>query len=214
MDVNYDTLFDRKAREEIQAFYDTRDRWQAILDYRALAAGIGHVRNLFYGDSITEAWPLNEFFPNVPLLNRGIGGDNINGLYLRLDNDVFAYAPEKVFMLIGINGIEQKKTWILERVCAVASLIRERGSKVYLSSILPLRSPDAWDRFQYQDKIVEVNAELKAWSDTNIDGFLDYHARLKDDDGQLKAEYACPDGTHLTFSAYRVMADVVRPYLD
>lgn len=214
MDVDYGALFDRKSREDIQAFYDTRDRWKEILNYRTLSSGVGHVRNLFYGDSITEVWPLHEFFPNVPLLNRGIGGDNICGLYLRLDEDVFAYAPEKVFLMIGINGIEQKKQLILDRTRAVASLIRERGSKVYLGSILPLREPDAWDRFQYQEKIVEINAEQEEWSKGNLDGFIDYHSLLKDEDGQLRAEFAKPDGTHLTFAAYKVLAETVRPYLD
>lgn len=213
MDGRYEFLFDPKSLDDIQAFYDTRDRWKEILDYRTLTAAVGHVKNLFYGDSITDAWPLREFFPNSSILNRGIGGDNVCGLYKRLEADVYPYTPEKVFILVGINGIEQDKQLIYDRVRAVASLIRERGSRVYLGSILPLRSPDAWDRFQYQDKIVEINAEQKAWSEANLDGFLDYHSRLKDDAGQLAAEYARPDGTHLTFAAYRVMADMVRPFL-
>jgi len=109
MSGKYDALFDPESLRAIQEFYDTRERWQEILAYRKLADRIGHVRNLFYGDSITEAWPLHEHFPNHSLLNRGIGGDNVCGLYLRLAEDVFAYTPEKVFILIGINGIELPK---------------------------------------------------------------------------------------------------------
>ena len=99
MSGKYDALFDPESLRAIQEFYDTRERWQEILAYRKLADRIGHVRNLFYGDSITEAWPLHEHFPNHSLLNRGIGGDNVCGLYLRLAEDVFAYTPEKVFIL-------------------------------------------------------------------------------------------------------------------
>ncbi|MBS1368842.1 MAG: hypothetical protein HPZ91_02695 [Lentisphaeria bacterium] len=213
MNGKYDALFDPESLRAIQEFFDTRERWQAILEYRQLTAEAGHVKNMFYGDSITDGWPLHEFFPNTSLLNRGIGGDNINGLYLRLDADVFPYTPEKVFILVGINGIEWPKQQILDKTRAVASMIRERGSRVYLGSILPLREPDEWDRFRYQEKIVEINAEQKAWSERNLDGYLDYHTPLKDASGQLAAEYARPDGTHLTFAAYRVMADVVRPHL-
>ena len=126
MSGKYDALFDPESLRAIQEFYDTRERWQEILAYRKLADRIGHVRNLFYGDSITEAWPLHEHFPNHSLLNRGIGGDNVCGLYLRLAEDVFAYTPEKVFILIGINGIELPKQLILDRTRAVAELIRER----------------------------------------------------------------------------------------
>lgn len=209
----YDALFDQESLREIQEFFDTRDRWRDILEYRQLSAEVGHVKNLFYGDSITDIWPLHEFFPNHSVLNRGIGGDNVNGLYLRLDGDVYPYTPEKVFLLIGINGIEWPKQTILDKTRAVASMIREHGSKVYLGSILPLRSPDAWDRFQFQEKIVEINEEQREWSLRNLDGFLDYHSRVKDAAGQLAAEFARPDGTHLTFAAYRVMAEVVRPHL-
>ena len=132
---------------------------------------------------------------------------------MRLRKSVFAYTPEKVFILIGINGIELPKQLILDRTRAVAELIRERGSRVYLGSILPLREPDGWDRFRYQDKIVEINAEQKAWSERNLDGFIDYHSLLKDETGQLAAEFARPDGTHVMPGAYRVMADAVRPFL-
>jgi len=213
MSGNCEALFDRKSLDDIQAFFDTWERWKTILEYRTLAASVGHVRNLFYGDSITEMWPLHEFFPGASILNRGIGGDNVCGLYMRRKEDVFPYTPDRVFLLIGINGIEQDRQLILDRTRAVASLIRERGSRVWLGSILPLRSPDTWNRFRFQDKIVEINAEQKAWSEANLDGFIDYHSRLKDDAGQLAAEYARPDGTHLTFAAYRVMADLVRPLL-
>ena len=213
MDARYDALFDRESLREIQEFFDTRDRWREILEYRQLAAEVDHVKNLFYGDSITELWPLHEFFPNQSVLNRGIGGDNVNGLYLRLDADVYPYTPEKVFLHIGINGIEWPKQTILDKTRAVASMIREHGSKVYLGSILPLRSPDAWDRFQYQSKIAEINAEQAEWSCRNLAGFLDFHALLRDADGQLGAAYARPDGTHLTFEAYCRMSELVRPLL-
>ena len=80
-------------------------------------------------------------------------------------------------------------------------------------SILPLRYPDAWDRFQYQSKIVEINAEQAEWSCRNLAGFLDFHALLRDADGQLGAAYARPDGTHLTFEAYCRMSELVQPLL-
>ena len=78
MKENFDSLFDPAIIRDTIAFYETRDRWQEILNYRKLTAETGHVDNLFYGDSITDIWPLHEFFPNHSLLNRGIGGDNVH----------------------------------------------------------------------------------------------------------------------------------------
>ena len=189
MKENFDSLFDPAIIRDTIAFYETRDRWQEILNYRKLTAETGHVDNLFYGDSITDIWPLHEFFPNHSLLNRGIGGDNVHGLYYRLHDDVYPYTPKRVFILIGINGIEQEKQLIIDRTRAVAQLIKERGSEVW------------------------INAEQAEWSRANLDGYLDYHSLLKDAEGQLAAEYARPDGTHLTFEAYRKMSALVRPLL-
>ncbi|OGV40010.1 MAG: hypothetical protein A2X48_21105 [Lentisphaerae bacterium GWF2_49_21] len=206
-------LFEPAKIASIRAFYETRDRWREIQNYRTLRPQVGHVKNIFYGDSITNAWPLGEFFPNHSLLNRGIGGDNVYGLYDRLNEDIFPYQPQKVFMMIGINGIEEDESGIVAHIQALAGMMKEKGIQVYLSSILPLRNPDNWNRFQYQDKIVSINSTLKEWSKDNAAGFLDYHSRIKDGTGQLAAECAQHDGTHVTFEAYRRMSEVVAPYL-
>ena len=204
-------LFSEQDRDAIYAFFETRERWHDIVRWRTLEHG--PVDTIFYGDSIFEIWPTAEAFPELSHLNRGIGGDNINGLYFRLDEDIFPNSPRRVVINIGINGIEREFNDSVNRLKYVAGLMRERGIEVWLNSIAPLRSPDAWNRFQYQDKIVEINEEQREWSLRNLDGFLDYHSRVKDASGQLAAEFARPDGTHLTFAAYRVLSDVVRPYL-
>ena len=206
-------LFTQEKLEAIRNFYATRDRWTEIKNYRTIQEQVGKVKNIFYGDSITKMWPLHEFFPNHSILNRGLGGDNVYGLYDRMEGDVFPYQPERVFMMIGINGIEEDKAQIIACIQALTGMMSEKGIAVYLCSILPLRYPDNWDRFQYQDKIVEINADLSAWAADNAAGFLDYHSVVKDETGQLAAECATADGTHITFEAYRRLAKVVEPYL-
>jgi lysophospholipase L1-like esterase len=206
-------MFEKDKIESIRAFYETRDRWIEIKNYRTLQADIGSVRSIFFGDSITNAWPLAEFFPGKSILNRGIGGDNVYGLYDRLGADVLSYVPKSVFMMIGINGIDEEEKRIVDHIEALAEMMMDKGISVYLSSILPLRSPDKWDRFQYQEKIVSINSRLSVWANSHAAGFLDYHTALKDDTGQLAAECAQPDGTHVTFEAYRRMARIVKPYI-
>ena len=75
--------------------------------------------------------------------------------------------------------------------------------------MLPLRHGDKWDRFQYQTKIVELNAALKAMAEAEYAGFIDYHAAVRDAAGELAEPYAKPDGTHITFAGYRVLAQVL-----
>lgn len=148
-------LFTDRDREEIYAFFQTRDRWRDIVRWRTLEHG--PVDTVFYGDSIFELWPTAEAFPELSHLNRGIGGDNINGLYFRLDEDIFPNSPRQVVINIGINGIERDFNDSIARLKFVAELMREHGIRVWCNSIAPLRAPDAWDRFQYQEKIVALN---------------------------------------------------------
>ena len=207
-------MFEQEATDNILRFYSTYPRYAEIEQFRTLRTSVNTVKNVFYGDSITAVWPLHEFFPNHSLLNRGIGGDNIYGLRLRLVDDVLPYRPARVFMLIGINGIEEPEDRIVAHILAVADLLRQQHIEVGLSSILPLRAPEDWNRFQYQDKIVRINAALRdAAARTEGYFFLDYHAAVRDESGQLAAECAGPDGTHVTFEAYCRMAEVVRPHL-
>jgi lysophospholipase L1-like esterase len=207
-------MFEQEHADAIVKFYSTYPRYAEIERFRTLRTSVKTVRNIFYGDSITAAWPLHEFFPNHSILNRGIGGDNVYGLRLRLAEDVLPYGPTRVFMLVGINGIQESEERVVAHILAVADLLRQQKIEVGLSSVLPLRAPDNWNRFQYQDKIVRVNAALRdAAAKTDGCFFLDYHAAVRDESGQLAVECATADGTHVTFEAYCRMAEVVRPHL-
>ncbi len=200
-------LFTEQDKENIFSFLDSWPRYLEILNYRKIEAQ--KVKTVFFGDSITDNFPLKEFFPNASLLNRGIGGDNVNGLYFRMEDDVLPYQPEQVVMMIGINGIEMDFELIIRKITAVADLMASRNIRVYLCSILPLRSPDEWNRFQYQDKIVQINRELKRIAAEKFAGFIDYHSVMKDEKGELHRDFALPDGTHLTFAGYQQMAKVL-----
>ena len=64
MEVN--SLFTERDRDEIYAFFHTRDRWRDIVRYRTLEHG--PVDTIFYGDSIFELWPTAEAFPELRII--------------------------------------------------------------------------------------------------------------------------------------------------
>ncbi len=65
-------LFTEEDKKNIYSFLDSWPRHMAVVNYRKIRPQ--RVKTVFYGDSITDNFPLNEFFPNASLLNRGIGG--------------------------------------------------------------------------------------------------------------------------------------------
>ena len=204
-------IFNQEVIDTTLEFYETRERWHQILEFRKIRDQFTGIDNLFFGDSIIEGGLLHEFFPGHGILNRGIGGDNADGLYYRLQDDVLGYSPKQVFISIGINRIEDPDSTV--KIQELARIIQEHGIKVVICSILPLRYPDQWDRFKFQDKIVSNNLKLKQWAKNNSADFIDYHPAMKDDSGQLAAEYAREDGTHLTFAGYCRMSEVLSPSL-
>ncbi len=208
--------FQTNAEQEriISEFYKTSPRWQDIARYRSIREEVGRVKNLFYGDSITSVWPLHEFFPNHSVLGRGIGSDNIYGLRLRLDEDVFPYKPERVFILVGINGIEWDSKLIADNLTALGEMVAAHGAKPFLSSVLPLRrTPNCDARIKFQGKIVEINKTLEENASKNGFGFLDYHASLRDESGEIAEDCVNPDGLHPNFNGYRRMSALVRSHL-
>ena len=67
-----------------------------------------HANNVdvvFLGDSLTEGYDVQSYYPNYNVLNRGIGGDTTVGVEKRLDVSVFDANPKITAMLIGANNM-------------------------------------------------------------------------------------------------------------
>ena len=91
------------------------------------------------GDSITDWYPVEEFFDDLPVVNSGIAGYHTIDILNNLKEMVWIYNPTKVFILIGTNdigaGVEKK-----EVVSNIKKIIKEiknlrPQAKIYLQSI-------------------------------------------------------------------------------
>src|SRR5580704_6898116 len=65
----------------------------------------GEDRAVFFGDSITDIWHLDEYFPGKPYVNRGIGGQTTPQMLVRFRQDVINLQPKVVIILAGTNDI-------------------------------------------------------------------------------------------------------------
>ena len=205
-------LFPEEDCRRITEWYPTFELVAVKLHFRQLPPQ--KVKTVFYGDSITSGFQFHEFFSGLSFKNRGYSGDSLTGLYARLDEDLFPFEPEQAVIMAGINGIQEDNDRMLAKYEAIGDEITARGIKVYYCSILPLRHGDTWNRFQYQDKIRELNARLQELAERKYAGFIDYHSALQDDAGELAEAYAKPDGTHITFDGYCVMAEILRSKVE
>lgn len=99
---------------------------------------------VFFGDSLTEIYPLEESYSELPLkYNCGIGGATSKLLLNMLDEGVIKYQPKLVVLMVGINDLGNtvmlSPREIAVNIARVIDVIRGNcpDAKVLLWSTLP-----------------------------------------------------------------------------
>jgi lysophospholipase L1-like esterase len=184
----------------------------------------GENRVVFFGDSITDIWHLDEYFPGKPYINRGIGGQTTAQMLVRFRQDVIDLHPKVVIILAGTNDIAgntgpMRLEDIEDDYSSLADLARANEIKLIYSSVLPVhnytdRSKDFfWQRST--GKILVLNAWLKSYCAhaAHACTYLDYFSAVVDDKGLLKKELA-DDGLHPNAAGYKIMAPMAEAAIE
>ena len=174
----------------------------------------GENRVVFFGDSITDMWSLEDYFPGKPYLNRGIGGQTTPQMLVRFRQDVIDLHPRAVVILAGTNDIAgntgpMRLEDIEANYASLAELARANHIAVVFSSVLPVHNytPKSQDFFAQRppEKVLALNRWLGDYCAANGLVYLDYFTALVDDKGLLKRDLA-EDGLHPNVAGYKVMA--------
>ena len=173
---------------------------------------------VFFGDSITNKYKVEEFFPNNHVINSGISGDGSEDLLKRMD-DVYKYNPSKVFLLIGINDLNHdiKENDLLNNIQKIINGIKtnRKSTKIYVESIYPINRNTFNDKdYSFNenvtnDTIKEFNKKLKNLCRENEITYIDVYSKLLDSDGNLKDIYTI-EGLHLNdLGYYKVTSSII-----
>ena len=105
----------------------------------------GDNRVVFFGDSITDSWKLDDSFPGKQYVNRGIGGQTTPQMLVRYRQDVVDLQPKVVVILAGTNDIAgntgpMRNEDIEANFASFAELARVHNIRVVYSSILPVHN--------------------------------------------------------------------------
>ncbi len=167
-------------------------------------------RVVFLGDSITEGGLWEEWFPELAVLNRGIGGDSVGGVQARLGaaiND-----PTAVSLLIGTNdlggmGLSRNVTRIATQVRELIVSIRELApdATLLVNSVMPRTRSLA-------TSILELNRRYSAIAAESGAKYVDLWPVLADRDGSMREELTL-DHLHLNGAGYEAWVEVLRPLL-
>ncbi|MCC6292187.1 MAG: hypothetical protein IT164_06030 [Bryobacterales bacterium] len=182
----------------------------------------GKPRVVFLGDSITDGWRFNEYFPERDFINRGISGQITGQMLGRMKADVIDRQPAVMVLLGGTNDIARgvPVETIQNNIAMICDLAALHKIKVILASILPVSDYHKADNPSYErstERPPQVIRQLNQWMMAQAKQrslvYLDYHTAMADEAGMLKKDLA-DDGLHPNGAGYRIMAPLVLAAID
>ena len=163
----------------------------------------------FLGDSLTDGYDLEKYYPNLTVINRGIGGETTVGLEERLAVSVYDVRPKVAVMLIGANNMDTM-------LCNYESILKGLqenlpDTKVVLLSLTAMGG-EHWGRKNqlaaYNNVSIKLLAEKYGFE------FVDLYSALYDVSiGEVYEGYTV-DGGHFTPKGYEVVTAQITPVLQ
>ena len=216
--VTVSALWAVSARKKEEPSYFDRKCAAFELENAHLSKG----QIVFIGDSITDFYPLDDFYADLPLsvYNRGIARDKTGGVLSRLETSVLALEPSKISLLIGINdingGVPEEKILsnygeILDRIAA-----RLPNAEVFCISVLPMNSDVASFKIDLETgtaRVKSLNEKLRPLVEGRGYTFVNLFPLLADANDHLIEAYSA-DGLHPSAAGYAVWTSALKPQLQ
>jgi lysophospholipase L1-like esterase len=176
---------------------------------------------VFVGDSLTQRYPLNEFYPGFHLYNRGIDGDTTEGVFKRLELSIFDLKPSIVVLQIGTNDLQVAGLSKDATIANIQHIVRTIQTtqpliKIILVSLYPVNlSVDKLvNKFivgpRTNENIQTINHALE-----KIQGvtYVDAYPHLLNEDKELNLQFS-KDGLHLSLAGYATITPLIRNAID
>lgn len=195
----------QEAKELPSWYFKNSSYWQERKSlFESLPNETGEI--LFVGDSQTDGCEWRELFRNNKVKNRGIDGDNTEGVLARLD-EITSSIPAKIFLEIGTNDLALKRNipQIQQDYSAILIQISQSSpkTKIYIQSVLPRYDDPNRIGGVDNDSIVKLNKGLQLLAQREGATYVDLHRHFVDGNGKLQEELS-QDGVHLNAKGYAV----------
>ncbi|HPR26323.1 GDSL-type esterase/lipase family protein [Lentimicrobium sp.] len=166
---------------------------------------------IILGNSIADYCDWAEMLSNPLIKNRGIGGDDIIGIYNRVDQVTDASPSKIIFML-------DPKDLVFERPIDTISsyyeqIIRSIRNKCPDAGILCMSMIPANNTLISNDSIAGINERIRIIAGENNAEFIDVYHTLCKRTNKLDSLYSF-DGEHLNGKGYKLLSGVIRQFID
>ena len=206
-----------------------QEKKEKVERYRHLNKMVRPHQILFVGSSLMEQFPIYELLLDKQLpytiYNRGIGGYTTPELLETLDVCCYDLQPDKIFINIGTNDLnapDYTEEGLIARYREILENIKAHlpEAKIYMMAYYPV-NPEVAENIPYMKEALKVrtnarvtaaNAAVEKLAAEIGATFIDCNAGIKDEKGQMKAEYAI-EGMHMYGDGYEPVLEALLPYL-
>lgn len=174
------------------------------------------------GNSLTEfGGDWNKRIPEAGglILNRGIKGDDAEGMRARLCQ-IMPGRPKQIFVGCGINDVSHALTngevaALVEQLLAEIRRLSPE-TKVCYFSLLPINeSFGRWRSLDGRtDDVPLINAEIRRWCGDKGVTFIDLFPLMKEDGTNTLRKELTVDGLHLNEAGYEIWVSELRKWIE
>ena len=162
----------------------------------------------FLGDSLTDGYNVETYYPQYLVSNRGISGETTIGLESRLQISIYDLKPKVAVMLIGANNMDT----MFDNYEEILKGFKENlpNTKIILLSLTSMSGE--WGK---KNQLAAYNnVKIKMFAEKYSFAYVDlYSALLNLESGEIFSEYTT-DGGHLTNLGYEVLTKEITPAVE
>ncbi len=163
----------------------------------------------FIGDSLTDGYDVEKYYPEYVVSNRGIGGDTTYGLLARLDVSVYQLRPKIIVMLIGANNFDTMFEDYEDIIIGIKDNLPD--TKLVICSLTSMGG-EHWGKNNH--KAAFNNVKIRAYAEKYGCPYVDLYTALLNFETNEIYEHYTTDGGHLTPAGYEVFTSCVKPVVD
>jgi lysophospholipase L1-like esterase len=168
---------------------------------------------LFVGSSSIVGWKLEEYFPDLPVINRGFGGSQIADSVHFAGRIILPYRPRIIVLYAGDNDVAAGKS--AQRVLAdYQQFVKTVHHALPHTRIVFIAIKPSLRRWQLVDTMRGANELIRAVTreDDRL-AYVDIDTPMIGADGKPRKELFKADGLHLNAEGYQLWTSLVLPHL-
>jgi len=171
---------------------------------------------LFAGSSSFTMWTdVQDYFPEVTIINRGFGGSTILDQLHYIDDIVFAYSPRQIVLYCGENDLAYSDTVtgevVAERFKKWFFMVRSEFPDVNITYVSMKPSPSRW---HLKERFIDGNFLIREFLDSQENtGFVNVWEDMLTKDREPDPSIFLDDMLHMNKKGYKIWQKNILPEL-